>query len=178
MLNRIILCFLFLGLAFSSCDEDDLAAVLPDIKIDLNETAEIPVYVDKTDGEWVEYSNTTVITIVNQDTQKYLDKIKSVKIKRLRYRVLSFKGDPTGEVQGSFSADNGPMFQNNFMVRNSFEQQTMYEVNDVAELNRIANSLKAKHTIQVRYTGMALCDQDEMDFIIEVEMQAEVTVNP
>jgi hypothetical protein len=167
-----------LGLAFSSCDEDDVAAVLPDIDIALTTTEEIPVFVEKTEGEWVEYSSTTNISIVNDDTDKYLNKIKNVNIKRLRYRILAFNGDPNGEVQGSFSADNGQTFRNNFRVRNSFEQQTFYEVNDVAELNRIANALKAKHTIQVRYSGMALCDQDDMDFTIEVELQAEVTVNP
>lgn len=178
MLKRMAISLLFFGLVFSGCDEDDIAAVLPDIDIAVSETEEIPVFVQKTDGDWVQFSETTNVSIVNNDTQKYLNKIKKVKIKRLRYRVLAFQGDPNGEVQGSFSADNGKTFQNQFMVKKAFDDQTYYEVQDVDELNRIANALKSKNTIQVRYSGMALCDQDDLDFILEVEFEAEVTVNP
>ncbi len=178
MLKRMAISLLFFGLVFSGCDEDDIAAVLPDIDIAVSETEEIPVFVQKTDGDWVQFSETTNVSIVNNDTQKYLNKIKKVKIKRLRYRVLAFLGDPNGEVQGSFSADNGKTFQNQFMVKKAFDDQTFYEVQDVDELNRIANALKSKNTIQVRYSGMALCDQDNLDFILEVEFEAEVTVNP
>ncbi len=178
MLKRMALIVLAFGFVFSGCDEDDIAAVLPDIDIAVNETGEIPVFVNKTDGDWVEFSETTNISIVNNDTQKYLDKIKKVKIKRLRYKVLTFQGDPTGEVQGSFSADNGKTFENQFQVKKAFDDQTVYEVQDVNELNRIANALKSKNTIQVKYSGMALCDQDVLDFIIEVEFEAEVTVDP
>lgn len=178
MLKRMAISLLFFGLVFSGCDEDDIAAVLPDIDIAVSETEEIPVFVQKTDGDWVQFSETTNVSIVNNDTQKYLNKIKKVKIKRLRYRVLAFLGDPNGEVQGSFSADNGKTFQNQFMVKKAFDDQTFYEVQDVDELNRIANALKSKNTIQVRYSGMALCDQDDLDFILEVEFEAEVTVNP
>jgi hypothetical protein len=178
MLKRMAFSLLFFGLVFSGCDEDDLAVVLPDIDIAVNETEEIPVFVQKTDGDWVQFSETTNLTIVNNDTQKYLNKIKKVKIKRLRYRVLAFQGDPNGEVQGSFSADNGKTFQNQFMVKKAFDDQSYYEVQDTDELNRIANALKSKNTIQVRYSGMALCDQDDLDFILEVEYEVEVTVNP
>lgn len=178
MLKRMAISLLFFGLVFSGCDEDDIAAVLPDIDIAVSETEEIPVFVQKTGGDWVQFSETTNVSIVNNDTQKYLNKIKKVKIKRLRYRVLAFQGDPNGEVQGSFSADNGKTFQNQFMVKKAFDDQTYYEVQDVDELNRIANALKSKNTIQVRYSGMALCDQDDLDFILEVEFEAEVTVNP
>ena len=178
MLKRMAISLLFFGLVFSGCDEDDIAAVLPDIDIAVSETEEIPVFVQKTDGDWVQFSETTNVSIVNNDTQKYLNKIKKVKIKRLRYRVLAFQGDPNGEVQGSFSADNGKTFQNQFMVKKAFDDQTYYEVQDTDELNRIANALKSKNTIQVRYSGMALCDQDDLDFILEVEFEAEVTVNP
>ncbi len=178
MLKRIALSFLFFGLVFSGCDEDDIAAVLPDIELGVNTTEEIPVFVDQTDGEWVEFSQTTNVSIVNNDTQKYLDKIKKVKINRLRYKVLTFEGDPSGEVQGSFSADNGKTFQNQFQVKKAFDDQTVYEVDDVDELNRIANALKTKNTIEVKYSGMALCDQADMEFILEVELDADVTVDP
>ncbi len=178
MIKRIIFSFLILGFAFSSCDEDDLAGVLPDIDVEVSTTENIPVSVDKTDGEWVQFSSTANVTIVNNDTQKYLDRIKKVNIKRLRYTIFQFNGDPKGEVQGSFSADNGKTFENQFMVKNAFDQKTVYDVDDVAELNRIANSLKAKHTIEVKYSGMALCNDEDMDFTIQVELLAEVTVDP
>ena len=178
MLKRVLVCLFFFGFIFSGCDEDDLEALLPDIDIEVDATEEIPVFIDQTGGDWVEFSETTVISILNNDTQEYVDKIKRVKIKELRYKVLTFQGDPNGEVQGSFSADNGKTFENQFQVKQAYDNQTVYEVQDVDELNRIASALKSKKTIQVKYSGMALCDQDDMDFIIQVELVAQVTVNP
>jgi hypothetical protein len=178
MIKRIIFSLLLLGFAFSSCDEDDLASVLPDIDVEVSTTENIPISVDKTDGEWVQFSNTVHVSIVNNDTQKYLDKIKKVNIKRLRYTILQFNGDPNGEVQGSFSADNGKMFENQFTVKNAFDQKTVYDVDDVAELDRIANALKTKHKVDAKYSGMALCNADNMNFTVQVELLAEVTINP
>jgi hypothetical protein len=51
-----------------------------------------------------------------------------------------------------------------------------YHVNEVAELNRLGQALKNGKKIQVRYSGKALCDQAAMDFIVEVTMEATVTV--
>ena len=169
---------LLLGFGFSSCDSEDLESVLPAIDIDISEKAEIPVFVDKTNGDWVDFSQTTTISIDNGSTNKYLNKIKKIKINKLRYKVISFIGDSNGEVKGTFSADGGPPMMNGFTVNSAHVNGTIYEVTDTAELTRIANALKSKYTIQIAYSGEALCDQDNMDFIIEVELLAVVNVDP
>ena len=92
--------------------------------------------------------------------------------------MFSFNGDPNGEVHGTFSADNGQTLQNNFVVQNAFANGIEYEVKDTAELNRIANALKSKHTVQITYSGKALCDQQAMNFVIEVRLEGVVTVDP
>ena len=48
----------------------------------------------------------------------------------------------------------------------------------MAELSRIANALKAGHTIAVKYSGNALCDDDDMDFDVEVTLDAKITIDP
>lgn len=176
--KSIVLLILMLGFSFSSCDEDDLESLLPAIDINVDETQKIDVFVDKTDGDWVDFTSTMDLSIANNDTDKYLNKIKKVKINRLRYKVFSFNGDPNGEVQGTFSADNGQTLQNNFVVQNAFANGIEYEVKDTAELNRIANALKSKHTVQITYSGKALCDQQAMNFVIEVRLEGVVTVDP
>jgi len=164
--------------SFSSCDEDDLEALLPAFDVNLNETENIPVHIDQTIGDWVTFSETTTINIVNGDTEDYLNKIKEVKINSLSYKVINFNGDPIGEVKGNFSVAGQVSLSNEFVVKTSADNAVVYQVTEVAELTRIANALKSGQDVVVEYAGSALCDDNSMDFTIEVTMSVKVTIDP
>ena len=68
--------------------------------------------------------------------------------------------------------------QNSFVVKTAADDQIVYEITEVNELNRIANALKSGQTIAVEYAGNALCDDDDMDFTIEVSLVAKITIDP
>lgn len=174
----MVLCMCLIGFGFSSCDEDDLVELLPDFDINLSESEEIPVSINQTDGAWVEFSETKTISIKNKDTEDYLNKIKSVKLTKLSYRIINFKGDASGEVEAAFSADNGVALNNAFVVNTAFQNGIVYEVEEIAELNRIGNALKSGNAVMVKYSGKALCNDGAMDFDVEVTYEAKVTVNP
>lgn len=163
---------------FSSCDEDDVVGLLPSFKVDINQIENIDVQVDQTDGDWVTFSNTTDLNIVNEDTEDYLNKIKSVEITKLSYKIINFNGDPAGQVEGSFSVANQVSLENSFVVKESADNQTIYQITEVNELNRIANALKSGQTITVEYSGSALCDDGSMDFTVQVSLVAKVTIDP
>ena len=173
----MMFCIGLIGFGFSSCDEDNLASVLPDFDVNLSESQEIPVTIDKTDGEWAEFSSTENISIINKDTEDHLNKIKSVTLTKLNYTVINFNGDEMGEVEGAFSADNGVAMQNKFVVKTAAQNGTVYEV-DATELNRIGKALKAGNTVMVRYSGKALCDNASMNFVIKVSYEAKIKVSP
>lgn len=172
-----MLCICLVGFGFSSCDEDDLASVLPDFDVNLSESEEIPVFIDQTDGEWVQFSSTENISIINKDTEDHLDKIKSVKLTKLSYKVINFNGDEMGQVEGAFYADNGVAMENKFVVKTAAQNATVFEV-DATELNRIGNALKAGKTVAIKYSGKALCDNASLDFVIKVDYQAKITIDP
>lgn len=163
---------------FSSCDEDDLPGIIPAFSVNLNETENIPVQIDQTMGDWVTFSETTTINIVNGDTENYLNKIKEVKINTLSYKVINFNGDPVGEVKGKFSVAGQVSLSNEFVVKTSADNAVVYQITEVAELTRIANALKSGQDVQVEYSGSAFCDDNSMDFTIEVTMSVKVTIDP
>jgi hypothetical protein len=164
--------------SFSSCDEDDIKGLLPSIKADINKTENIPVNIDQTNGERIAFSEKTNLNIVNDDTKDYLNKIKAVDITKLSYKIINFSGDPAGDVAGSFSVAGQVSLENAFVVKTAADNQIVYEITEVNELSRIANALKSGQTITVEYSGSALCDADEMDFIVEVTLVAKVTIDP
>ncbi len=164
--------------SFSSCDEDDVAGLLPSFKVDLNDTENIPILIDQTNGERVSYSEKTNLTIVNKDTEDYLNKIKAIEITSLSYKIINFSGDPAGDVAGSFSVAGQVSLENAFVVKTSADNQIVYEITEVNELNRIANALKSGKTIAVEYAGNALCDDDELNFTVEVSFVAKITIDP
>lgn len=174
----IALCITCAFFGFSSCDEEDIAGLAPDFDVQLKETENVPVKVDQTDGEWVSFSSEAPISIVNNDTKAYLNKIKSVKLTKLSYKIINFGGDENGEVEASFKVENQVSLMNAFKVKTAAENGTVYEIKEIAELNRIANALKAGHTIMVKYEGNALCDNGPMDFTVEVQYEATITINP
>ncbi len=174
----IALCISCACFSLSSCDEDDIAGLLPDFDVNLKETENIPVKVDQTEGEWVSFTSEAPISIVNNDTKDHLNKIKSVKLTKLSYKIINFAGDDNGEVEASFKAENQVSLMNAFKVKTAADNGTVYEIKEIAELNRIANALKAGHTIMVKYEGNALCDNGPMDFVVEVQYEATITINP
>lgn len=172
----LLMCCMFFS--FSSCDEDDVAGFVPDFDVTLKATEIIPVKVDQTDGEWVSFTNEAPISIVNNDTKDYLNKIKSVKLTKLSYKIKNFEGDDNGQVEASFNVHNQLSLMNAFRVRTAAENGTIYEIKELQELNRIATALRERNTVMVKYQGKALCDNAAMNFDVEVQYEAVITIDP
>jgi len=168
----------FISFNFSSCDEDDLKELLPAFDVDLKKVELIPVQVDQTNGEWIVFSQTTNLDIINSQTKDYISKIKSLKINSLSYKIVNFAGDPIGQVDGAFAVANEISLQNKIVVKTEADNGTIFQITEVAELNRIATLLKKGESVEVKYSGSALCDDADMDFSIEVTLDAKVTIDP
>ena len=176
--NLIALFVCCICFSFSSCDEDDVKGLIPSFKVDINQTENIPVSIEQTNGERHSFSEQSNLTIVNEDTEDYLNKIEKIELTKLSYKIINFSGDPIGDVAGSFSVANVVSLQNDFVVKTAADNQTVYDITDVDELNRIANALLSGKTIEVEYGGTALCDADAMNFVVEVTMVAKITIDP
>ncbi len=179
MKNILLVLGIFLiGFSFSSCDEEDIVGLLPKFDVNLVKTENIRVEIDQTNDGWVTYSKQTNLNIINSDTKDYINKIKGLKINKLSYKIINFSGDPIGEVKGSFKVAGEVSLSNEFVVKTSADNGVVYQITEVAELNRIAIALKKGQDVVVEYSGSALCDDDALDFTVEVTMDAKVTIDP
>ena len=177
-MKKILLSFwiICLCLNFSSCDEDDLTPPGTFI-IDVDQIETIAVHIDQTEDDWMDYSFKNTLTINNEKTKEYINKIKNVEIKKLSYKVKTFSGDPLGEVKGTFMVANQISLENTFVVKTAADDQIIYEITEVAELNRIAEQLKSGQTVNIIYMGSALCNTNDMDFVIEITLETKVNID-
>ncbi|MDV7186666.1 hypothetical protein R3X25_05180 [Lutibacter sp. TH_r2] len=155
---------------FTSCDDDIL-----DVDFNTTITAKIPVHVDQ-DQETVNES--TILSLDNSDTNKYLNKIKGVEITKLTYKITNFSGDATGTINVDFKADNLILQTEGFVVENAYNNTTIFEVTDIDKLNNMANLLKNNKSVTVGVSGDCVAKENSMDFNVEVTAELKVTANP
>jgi len=169
------LLLLLLTFSFSSCEE---AEKLLNLTKDFDSTIvePIPLSIDQTAGDRATFSNTKVLSLDDPDLQPYLNKIEDIEIKSLSYKIINFNGDPSGDVNGEFYIDNIIYLTDAFVVKTAADNGTVYEITEVATLNEIANKLKANKKLTAVYSGDALCDNDNMNFMVEITIKAKIKV--
>ncbi|NRD21775.1 hypothetical protein HNV10_00885 [Winogradskyella litoriviva] len=165
ILSALLICFVF-----TSCDDDIL-----DVDFDTTVKATIVANVDQ--GQET-VNESVVLSLDNNDTHDYLDKIKDVTIKKLTYRIISFSGDSQGSVDIDFYADNITLQTEAFVVNDAYNSATVFEVTDISKLNTMANMLKNNNHTTVGITGNTVATEGGMNFNIEVTAELEITANP
>ena len=161
--------------SISSCDE---AEKLLNLTEDFDDTIveAIALDVDQTSGDRVSFSNTTILDINDPDIQPYLNKIENIEIKSLSYKIINFSGDPDGDVNGEFYIDDIIYLTNAFVVKTEADKGTVFKITEVAALNEIAKKLKANKKLTAKYSGDALCDNDDLHFKVEITLSAKIKV--
>lgn len=164
---------LFTGVLFTSCVKD-----LLDVNFGTTITNVIPVAV--LPGTVATTQNTDFSLDANADTKKYLNKLKSIEIKKMTYKIKDFAtgGDATGKVGIKLMANNALLYSvDNVVAKTSSDAMTVYEVTDKAALKTAAASLlqNKKITLQSEYKSDS---KTTMNFNVEVMMELGVVANP
>ena len=169
------LLLLLLTLSFSSCEE---AEKLLNLTKDFDSTIveAIPLNIDQTAGDRASFSNIKILDINDPDLQPYLNKIEDIEIKSLSYKIINFSGDDGGDVNGEFYIDNIIYLTDAFVVKTAADNGTVFNITEVSALNEIANKLKANKKLTAVYSGDALCDNDNMNFMVEITLKAKIKV--
>ena len=165
ILSALLICFVF-----TSCDEDLF-------DVDFDTTVKATIVANVAQGQ-VTVDESIVLSLENNQTRDYLDKIKDVKIKKLTYKIISFSGNENGSVDVDFYADNIILKTEAFDVKQAFDLGTKFEVTEVSKLNSMANLLKNNSRATVGISGVTISTEGDMDFNIEVTAELEVTANP
>ena len=169
-----VLVSIFSFVLFSCDDLEELA----DVTFDTTLSERIVVHVDQTAGTASDFNQTIVLNLDNADTNQYLDQINDLSVNSLSYKVIDFTGDPAGTIDAEFLVNDVSLLTNSFVVKTQADAGTTYEVDNVAQLNQIATALKNGLQVTAKYDGTALCDDDDMDFKVEVTIGISVTANP
>ena len=169
------LLLLLITFSLGSCDE---AEKLLNLTKDFDDTIveSIAISIDQTAGDRATFSNTKVLDINDPDLQPYLNKIEDVEIKSLSYKIIDFSGDPDGDVNGEFYIDGIIYLTNAFVVKTVADDGMVYNITEVSALNEIAKKLKANKKLTAKYSGDAMCDNDNLNFKVEITLSAKIKV--
>ena len=158
---------------FTSCNKE-LGTV--DFNTEINKT--ISVHVDQTTGTPITFDTNEIMSLDNDDTHDYLDKIQDISINSLSYQLKNFSGDNTGTATLTLMIDGFSLQTlTDVNVKDIVDASEVYTITDTSFLNQIAAALKNNQQVTVKYTGNILCDNAAMDFEVKVTLDITVTAN-
>jgi hypothetical protein len=173
MKKLFFIAVLFSSLLFSSC-VDDLVDDLLDISFNTTITENYAVTVP---GGPIPLIQSIPLNLDNADTSQYLDKLKSVEIKKMTYKIIDFSGDAEGKLTLNLLADDVPLNSiTDINVKNAADAGTVFEVTDKTALTNAANSLLKNKTINLNTTGQAVSEGMSFKFLITLDLG--VVANP
>lgn len=156
------LILLLVSINISSCDAiDDLT------EEEENMVLYIPVNIDPTDGVWATYSNSSQIDIEQWIGDEWFDKLESIKIIKVSYKITGFHGDEIGEVKAKLDINNVVTLNDEFIVNDAYINSTIFELKDIKTVINKNGLLTAK------YSGSALCDEGGLHFTVEVTVRIQ-----
>ena len=159
-----------LSIPFTACDDDIL-------DVDFSTTISEKIDVNIIEGQ-TNVDESSTLSLDNKDTNKYLNKIKNVKITKLTYKITSFTGDPNGTINGSLYANTLKLDLNNFNVKEAYDNATIFEITDIDKLNEIATLLKNNKSVNIGIKGTINAANEAMNFEVEVTAKLDLTANP
>lgn len=173
MKKILFIAFLFSGFLFSSCG-DDLKDLL-DVSINTTVTKDIDLTVIAGTNN---LDKTVTASLDNQDLNPYLNKIKTLEIKKLSYKIVEFTGDESGTITANLNADNQTLLTiTNKNVKTEFDNATVFEVTNKNALITAASAFLTNKTINLKTSGSTDCTTP-MTFKIRVTIELGVVANP
>ena len=173
MKKLLFIAFLFSSFLFSSCG-DDLKDLL-DVSINTTVTKDIDLSVI---GGTNSLNQSVNVSLDNQDTNQYLNKLKTLEIKKMTYKIIEFTGDPDGKITANLKADNETLLTiTDTNVKTSFDNATVFEVTNKNALITAASAFLTNKTINLTTSGSTVCI-NPMTFKIKVTLELGIVANP
>ncbi len=176
MKKLFFIAVLFSSFLFSSCG-DDLEDLL-DVNFNTTIVEEIDVNVFG-NADPVSLDQNEVFSLLeNTETSKYIDKLKTIEIKKMTYKIIDFSGDTSGKITASLKADGQTLHSiSQVTVKNAYDNATVFEVTNQTALKNAATSLLQNKTITLETSGQSV-STTAMSFKIEVTLELGIVANP
>ena len=180
MKNLILFVVFFTTVFFTSCSKDDLDVDLnTTLSEDINVVANTATRLSNSKENLTGYpfSSSVILNLSNADTQNYLNKLKSVKIKKLTYKVVDF-GTSHGTLSGILSADDIEIHSvENLLLKTETNEGTVFEVQNVATgLSKMETNLLNNKKVTIKISGMKSCSCN-MTFKVNVTAELAIVAN-
>lgn len=154
-----------------SCDKVEKLAQ-KDLNVEFVKTT--PSLILATEGM---LSFSTDISVDTPETHEYLDKIKSVKIKKFTYQIVDFRdGEDYCEVISRFYSDGLNLGGEKINLKNANDNKTVFEITNVDGLNKLANSLKSGNKVAVGLECIPERYDTAAKFKVKITIESTVTV--
>ena len=173
---------------FTSCDKlDELT------EVDFDTTISAPILINtvgvesktsstkignKINGEDEYFEGEVTISLDNSTTNKYLDLIEKIKIKKASFVFTNFSGDTFGEIKGDLYINNTKLLpQDSYInVSEAAAEATVFEVTNTQLISSIVSGLLANKKVTAKYAGYSNA-LDAMTFEIKVILDLTVTAD-
>jgi len=166
--------FAIVAIVFSSTSCDDIED-LADVNFSTSINEEFTLHIDQNQEN---INETIVLSIDNEDTHDYLDKIEDITITKFSYNIIDFIGDEEGSIDVIFLVDGVSLIQESFIVKEVNDNLIIFEITDTNKLNAIASALKNNHQISATISGSTIAINDTMDFKVAVTIDLSIVANP
>ncbi len=185
MKNILFYAIIFSTVLFSSCSKDDLdvdlqTTLYQDLEVNATSDSGRLNSPDNTifDSDYTFFSKSAVLSLDNEDTHQYLNKLKNVKIKKLTYKVVDF-GNSSGTISAVLYADEVEIHRvENLIEQTNVGQGLVFEVPNVGNnITQIENALLNQKNVTLTIAGNRSCSCP-MNFKVRVTADIIVTANP
>lgn len=168
-----ILSLVLVTVMFNSCDETkDLA----DVTINTNFTESIQLGAE--DGENISNEITETLELSNDEINEYVDKIKSIKINKITYKLIEFSGDENCRFTDvNMYADNNLFETNEYTIKTVADNGTVYTVTDEEKLATMATSFMIDNKVVFKMTGTSTSDGISV-FKMQITFDLTIVASP
>lgn len=184
MKNLFFFVIFISAIFFTSCSEDEL-----DVELQTTLSQDLDVIATSgsdrmdghksaiTDSEYP-FSKSAILSLDNEDTHQYLNKIKNVKIKRLTYRVEDY-GTSHGTLSAILYADEREIHRvEDLLARDDAGEAIVFEIVDVdGKISQMESALLNNKNLTLTITGNRSCSCS-MTFKVRVTADVEAIANP
>lgn len=115
------------------------------------------------------------ISVLTKAIEPYKDKLKKVKIQKITFQIINYKGDSDARFHVEFMADGTKFIEEDFVGDNN---GAIIEVTDSVGLNSLATKLLNNDTVALSLITEYANSEVDADFRVETKIYLEVTANP
>lgn len=179
MKTLYFIAILFATFFMSSCSEDAL-----DVNLKTTLTKDIDLTNSSASSTskvstGVPFDKSVTLSLDNEDIGKYVNKLKSVKVKKMTYIFTDFSGADHVTITADLQADGTSIHSVSMLnIKNAVTNNTIFEVtNATANISNIETALLNNKSITIRTAGNFGCSC-AVAFKIRVIIDLDLVANP